>query len=148
MAAVRTLVQTCFKYRVSTDTGCGAESWFFTIVVNQDGTIGVKDIKGPYGPLCNTGTQIPQDVFEEIQAAKEQVENILAQTSAINGTLNFVDQTSQSITFTNPMVNTEYRVYVTLEDFIDWRIQNKTTTGFDIELNVTYTGPVQYDVFV
>jgi hypothetical protein len=93
-------------------------------------------------------TQVPGAVLDEINEAKAEVENILAQTSAINDTLSFVDQTTQSIVFAIPMVDTSYRVYVTLEDFIDWRITNKTTTGFDIELNVTYTGTVQYDVLV
>jgi hypothetical protein len=62
--------------------------------------------------------------------------------------LSFVAQISQSIVFAIPFANTSYRVYVTLEDFIDYRITNKTVVGFDIELNVTYTGIVQYDVFV
>lgn len=92
--------------------------------------------------------QIPQDVLQAIQTAQNQVQNLVAQTSAINGTLNFVNQVSQSVVFSTPFVDTSYRVYVTLQDFIDYRITNKTTTGFDVELNVTYTGPVQYDVFV
>jgi hypothetical protein len=93
-------------------------------------------------------TQLPGEVLDEINAAKAEVENILAQTSAVNGTLSFVAETAQSIVFATPFANTSYRVYVTMEDFIDYRITNKTTVGFDIELNVTYTGTVQYDVFV
>jgi hypothetical protein len=68
-------------------------------------------------------------------------------TSAVNGTLNFVDQTAQSVIFATPFPNANYRVHVTLDDFISYRIANQTTTGFDIELNVTYTGEVGYDVF-
>jgi hypothetical protein len=123
-------------------------SWMFTIDVNQDGSCGVSSIKSPNGSICDSTTQIPGCVLDEINAAKAEVENILAQSSAVNGTLTFTDETSQSIVFATPFANTSYRVYVTLEDFIDWRITNKTTTGFDIELNVTYTGTVQYDVFV
>ena len=93
-------------------------------------------------------TEIPGEVLDAINDAKAQVENILAQTSAVNGTLTFTAETAQSIVFAIPFANTEYRVYVTLEDFIDYRITNKTLTGFDIELNLTYTGEVQYDVFV
>ena len=134
-------------YMVRTNDPC-SPSWMFTIVVNQDGTCGVRDIKSPNGLLCDSMLQLPGEVLDEINAAKAEVENILAQTSAVNGTLTFTDETSQSIVFATPFANTSYRVYVTLEDFIDWRIVNKTTTGFDIELNVTYTGTVQYDVFV
>lgn len=147
MSGVRTRIESCFVYMVRVNDPCNP-SWMFTIDVNQDGTCGVSNIKSPNGSICDSNTQIPGCVLDEINAAKADVENILAQSSAVNGTLNFVDQTSQSIVFATPFANTNYRVYVTLEDFIDWRIVNKTTTGFDIELNVTYTGTVQYDVLV
>jgi hypothetical protein len=147
MSGVRTRIKSCFVYMVRVNDPCNP-SWMFTIDVNQDGTCGVSGIKSPNGSICGSNTQIPGCVLDEINAAKADVENILAQSSAVNGTLNFVDQTSQSIVFATPFANTNYRVYVTLEEFIDWRIVNKTTTGFDIELNVTYTGTVQYDVFV
>lgn len=147
MATVRTRTETCFTYVVRISDHCHPV-WMFTVVVNQDGTLGVRNIKAPGGSLCDSTTQVPGAVWDEINAAKADVENILTQSSAVNGTLNFVDQTSQSIVFATPFANTQYRVHVTLEDFIDWRITNKTTTGFDIELNVTYTGLVQYDVLV
>jgi hypothetical protein len=147
MAVVTTRIESCFVFNTRTNDPC-APSWRYTIVVNQDGTCGVRDIKSPHGGICNSLTQIPGEVLDEINARKLQVENLVAQTSAINGTLNFVDETSQSVVFATPFADTSYRVYVTFEDFIDYRIVNKTTTGFDIELNVTYTGPVQYDVLV
>ena len=147
MAVTSVRIESCFTYLVKINDPC-APNWQFTIVVNQDGTCGVRQIKAPTGSICDSMTQVPGAVLDEINEAKAEVENILAQTSAINDTLNFVDQTTQSIVFAIPMVDTSYRVYVTLEDFIDYRITNKTTTGFDIELNVTYTGVVQYDVLV
>jgi hypothetical protein len=121
--------------------------WEFTIISNVDGSLGVSNIKSPTGLLCNTGIQIPSDVFQCIEEAKQQVENILSVTSAINGTISFVDQTAQSVVFASPFPNATYRVHVSLDDFISYRIRNQTTTGFDIELNVTYTGDVGYDVF-
>lgn len=147
MAAVRTRLESCFTYAVRVDDPC-SPYWRFTVVVNQDGTMGVRDIQSQHGSICDSTTQIPGVVWDEINAAQADVENIVAQSSAVNGTLAFVDQIAQSIVFVTPFANTNYRVYVTLEDFIDYRITNKTTVGFDIELNVTYTGTVQYDVFV
>ena len=147
MSGVRTRIESSFTYMVRIDDPCNP-SWMFAIDVNQDGTCGVSNIKSPNGSICDSNTQIPGCVLDEINAAKADVENILAQSSAVNGTLTFTDETSQSIVFATPFANTQYRVYVTLEDFIDWRIANKTTTGFDLELNVTYTGTVQFDVFV
>jgi hypothetical protein len=108
--------------------------------------MGVRNLRSPRGGICDTVTSIPGEVLDAINAAKAQVENLLVQSSPINGTLNFVSQTSQSIVFATPFANTQYRVYVTTDDFIDYRITNKTVTGFDIELNVTYTGVIGYDV--
>jgi len=147
MAAVRTRLESCFTYMVRIDDPCNP-SWMFTIVVNQDGTFGVRNIRSPNGILCDSMTQVPEAILDEINAAKGDVENILAQTNAVNGTLTFTAQTSQSIVFATPFANTQYRVYVSLPDFVDWRITNKTVTGFDLEINTTYTGTVGYDVFV
>lgn len=147
MPAVRTRVESAFIYQVRLGDGC-SPLWTFTIVVNQDGTIGVRNVRSIYGSICDSQTQIPGEILDEINAATADVENIVAQSSAVNGTLAFTNQTSQSIVFATPFANTQYRVYVTLQDFIDYRITNRTTTGFDLELNVTYTGSVQYDVFV
>jgi len=145
--AVRTRIESAFTYKVRLDDPC-RPFWQFTLVVGQDGRVGVRSIKSPLGGLCDSLTQIPESVLDEINAAKQEVENLVAQSSALNGTLNFVGVTSMSVLFAVPFVGTGYRVYVTLEDFIDYRIVDKLPTGFTIELNVTYTGPVQYDVFV
>ena len=147
MAAVRTRVESCFVYNVRIDDPCNP-SWMFTIVVNQDGSYGVENITSPNGSICDSNTQVPGEVLDEINAAMADVENILAQSSAVNGTLTFTDETTQSIVFATPFANTQYRVYATVPDFIDWKATNKTTTGFDLELNVTYTGTLGYDVFV
>lgn len=143
------LVQTSFVYRVPvSQTSCGFGFWEFTIVSNQNGTLGVQNIKSPQGYLCNSGIQIPPNVWDCVNEAKQQVENLLAVTSAVNGTLNFVNQTALSVVFATPFPNALYRVHVTTHDFVAARVTNQTTTGFDIEMGVTYTGLVGYDVFV
>lgn len=147
MPAVRTRIESAFTYQVRLNDAC-SPLWTFTIVVNQDGTTGVRSIRSVYGGICDSMLQVPGEILDQINAATAEVENIVAQSSAVNGTLAFVNQTAQSIVFATPFANTQYRVYVTLQDFIDYRITNKTTVGFDLELNVTYTGTVQYDVFV
>lgn len=148
MACNSTLSQSTFTFRIpSSGTLCGFGFWEYTIVSNVDGTLGVSNIKSPKGTICGNGVQIPDSVFQCIQESKEQVENILAVTSAVNGTIPFVNQTAASVIFATPFPNPNYRVHVSLDDFISYRIRNQTTTGFDIELNVTYTGDVGYDVF-
>jgi len=133
-----------FTYR----SGSSGTFYYFTISQDQGGRITLKNIQTPQGRIIDSQTGVPQSVVDDIEFAIQQVENFVAQTSAVNGNLAFVAQTSQSVLFVIPMTGTTYRVHVTLPDFVSWRVVGKTTTGFTIELGVTYTGNVGYDVFV
>lgn len=147
MPAVVTLKESSFTYLVRTSNQC-APPWMYTIVVNQDGTVGVRNIQSPYGLLCSSTIQIPEEVLQAIEDSKDQVEDILSHTGTLQGTLNFVDQSSQAIVFATPFNSVSYQVHVTIQDFYSWKITNKTVMGFTIELGITYTGIVQYIVFV
>jgi hypothetical protein len=46
------------------------------------------------------------------------------------------------------MVGTSYRVVFSVQDFVPVRVINKTTTGFVVNVGLTYTGVIGYDVFV
>jgi len=133
-----------FTYR----SGSAGSYYYFTISQNQSGAISLKNIETPNGRIIDSQTGVPQSVVDDIATAIAQVENFVAQTSAVNGTLTFTAQTSRAVTFATPFVGTTYRVHVTMPDFVSWRITNKTTTGFTVEVGVTYTGSVGYDVFV
>jgi len=138
-----TKVHSEFTYQ----SGSGGVNYYFTIVVSQQGTTSVKNILTPYG-LVDTVVSAPQSVMDDIQTAIGQVEDLMAQTSAVNGNLTFAAGTSQAVVFTTAFTNTNYRVHVTAGDFITWRITNKTIAGFTIELGTTFTGTIGYDVFV
>lgn len=133
-----------FTYR----SGSAGVYYYFTISQDSAGRISLKNIQTPTGRIIDSQTGVPQSVIDDIDAAIQQVEDFVAQTSAVNGTLVFTAQTSQAVSFATPMAGTGYRVHCTLQDFVPWRIVSKTTTGFTVELGVTYTGSVGYDVFV
>ena len=133
-----------FTYR----SGSAGTYYYFTISQDSAGRISLKNIQTPTGRIIDSQTGVPQSVVDDIEIAIQQVENFVAQTSAVNGNLAFVSQTSANVAFVIPMAGTSYRVHVTLPDFVSWRVVSKTTTGFTIELGVTYTGVVGYDVFV
>lgn len=133
-----------FTYR----SGGSGVFYYFTISLDQLGGVSLKDLQTPTGRLIDSQTTIPQSVTDDIQTAIQQVENFVAQTSAVNGQLVFVAQTSQTVTFTTPFSGTSYRVVFSLSDFIDVRVTDKTTAGFTVETGVTYTGSVGFDVFV
>lgn len=66
----------------------------------------------------------------------------------MNGQLTFTGESSKPVTFATPFVGTTYRVCFSTTDFVPVRVTNKTTAGFTVEVGVTYTGTVGYDVFV
>lgn len=138
-------LQTEMQYRSTTDNG---EVYYFTVLQDLAGTYKVRNIRTPNGHLVDALGEIPQTVTEDIATAMSELENIMAASSAVNGTLVFDGETSKAVEFDTEMEVATYRVLVSQEDFLAVRITNKTTAGFTIELGSTYTGSVGFDVFV
>jgi hypothetical protein len=139
-----TLIQAEFTY----NSGSAPNLYRFTIVSNSVGEILVRAIEDPYGAVLSPYTQIPQSVAADISAAMGQVENLLALTSAVNGTLTFAAETEKSVTFASPLADTTYRVVLSPSVFAPFRITNKTTAGFTISAGAAISGTVGYDVLV
>ena len=139
---------TLAAFEATYNSGSGTNLYRYTITVNAAGRVSVRDIRTPFGLLIDSMTSVPQSVVNDIQASIGQVGSLVAMTSAINGTLTFVASTSQDVVFATPLSNTNYRVYLSPSDFIPARITNKLTTGFTVQLGVTFTGTVGYDLFV
>jgi hypothetical protein len=142
MAATRILSE--FTYR----SGVPTQAYRFTVVVDEQGLVSVRNIQSPIGLIIDSVTSVPQSVVDDISAAIGEVENILAQTSAVNGTLTFSSSVSEAVVFTTAMASTTYRVVLSPDTFVPLRITNKTTTGFTVEAGAEFTGSVGYDVFV
>lgn len=122
--------------------------YYFTVTLDQAGLISVKDIQSPQGRIVDSQTSLPQSVTSDITSAIQQVENFVAQTSAVNGQLTFTAETTKTVTFVTPMSGTSYRVVFSTTDFIPVRVVSKLTTGFTVSVGVTYSGTIGYDVFV
>lgn len=129
-------------------SGTGTSQYRFTVVVDLNGVVSVRDIRSPFGLFMDSMTRLPQSVVDDITAAMAQVEDLLSLTSSVNGTLTFAAETEKSVTFSTPMSSTNYRVYLSPSDFISARITSKLTTGFTVQLGITFSGTVGYDVFV
>ncbi len=141
MAYQRTL--STFTYR----SGVAPNYYYFTIALDQNGLVSVRDIQSPQGRIIDSNTSIPQSVTDDIQSAIQQVENFVAQTSAVNGQLTFAGETTKTVTFVTPFAGTSYRVVFSVQDFVPVRVVSKLTTGFTVSVGVTYTGTIGYDVF-
>lgn len=141
MAVSRVLSEFTYK-----STG-GSETFYFTIVMDEAQNLSVKNIISPTG-VTTPETLVPQAVTDDIQTAIGQVEDLVAQVSATNGILSFVAEETKTVTFATAFQNTNYRVVFSPEEFLPIRVTNKTLSGFTVELGITFTGNVGYDVFV
>jgi len=138
------LVQSEFTYQ----SGTAPVLYMFTIVSDLSGTLSVRDIQDPYGFIISPYTQIPKSVTSDIQDAMLQVEALLSSTSAFNGSINFVSETTKVITFPSVQPNLNYRVHLTSNIFAPFKVTNKTLTSFTIECGAEITATVSFDVFI
>jgi len=125
----------------------GTETYYFTITMDEQQNVAVKNIVTPTGISTSTSL-VPKSISTDIQTAIGQVETLVAQTSAINGMLVFSSEVTKAVVFASAFANTNYRVTFSTEDFIPVRLTSKTVNGFTVEVGVTYTGSIGYDVFV
>lgn len=64
------------------------------------------------------------------------------------GTLTFTAEASKAVVFPKPFNCDKYRVAFSVADFIAVRAISKSRAGFTVEVDVTYTGDIGYEVFV
>ena len=139
-----TLLLSEFTY----SSGVSPDVYYYTIVIDQNDLLSVRNIQSPYGLILDSMTSVPESVVADINTSITQVESIMAATSAINGTLVFAAETSKTVTFATTLSSTTYRVQLSSDTFVPLRISGKTTTGFTVQAAATFTGNVGYDVFI
>lgn len=139
-----TRVQSEFTY----SSGSGNQLYYFTVVVDNASLVSVRNVQSPFGLITDSNTPLPQSVLDDMQTAITQAEDLVGLTSAINGSVTFTAEATQSVVFATPTTGTGYRVYLDIPEFLDYKIISKATTGFDIELSATFTGTLGFDVFI
>lgn len=128
-------------------SGGGSQVYTFVISVTASGHVFVRDIRTPVGYLVNSMSSLPGSVVDDITTAISQVENLIMNTSAINGQATFTNQTQVIVSFPTPVANANYRVLFSVGDFVIVRfVPPLTVNGFTIETSTAFTGTVGYDV--
>lgn len=138
-----TLLQAEFIYQ----SGSSDETYQYTVLYDATANVYVRDIQNGYGLIVDSYSRLPSSVVADINSSITQVEDIMASTSAINGTLTFSSETEKSVVFTTALSGTTYRVQLTTDSFVPLRISSKATTGFTVQAGATFSGTVGYDVF-
>jgi len=128
--------------------------YYFDVVVDAQGLVSVKNIRGPLGLIADAYTTLPQTVTDDIKVATELVSLIQLETEADSGTVSFTGQTSRPVTIAGGVLNnTNYRVAFTSPDGTVLWAENLTPTGFDATAASAYGTPlvpkvVAYSVLV
>lgn len=137
------LVQAEYTYQ----SGTATEVYQYTIAYEPTQGVFVRNIQNGYGLIVDSYSRVPSSVVADINTSIAQVENIMANTSAVNGTATFNAENYKDILFVSVFADTNYRVQLSSDTFVPLRITSKTTSGFTIQAAATFTGTVGYDVF-
>jgi len=142
MASTR--IENTFSYRSIYSNA----AYYYEIVVDQSGNLSLRNIRNNRGLIIDSMSSLPKPVVDDINSSMGQVENLMALTSAVNGTISFSNETTKSVVFAEALASATYRVYINIGDFISWRITSQTAAGFTVDLSCAFTGTVKYDVLV
>ena len=123
------------------------EQYTFTVVQDLSGVVSVNNISTPTGSISDAYVALPKEVTDDIATAMGELEDLMA-SSSVSGTLVFAEEASKQVVFETAMNADTYRVYVSVGDFVPFKITDKTVTGFTLQLGATYSGSIGYDVFV
>ncbi len=122
--------------------------WHFTVGQDQSGGSFVRNIRSPFGTCSDSTNSVPEFVLDDINTARQELEDLVGTTSSVNTTLTFTDTNTQAFVFATAFANNTYGVTATLPDFLTWKVTNRLTTSFTIELGSDYSGDIRVDVFV
>lgn len=148
MALMR--IQSIFTYQ----SMGGGQSYYFDVVVDQQGLVTVKNIRGPHGSCQEYGSPLPEEVTRDITTAVGLVRLLLSESSVVGGTVSFTGQTSRPVVIAPGLLNnTNYRVYLSPNEGGFLTVENKTIGGFDVVAASAYGSSadpkdVSWDVFV
>jgi len=127
--------QSVFTYQSS----AGGEAYYFDIVIDEQAVQAVRNIRNDRGLITDSLSQVPETVVDDITEAMEAVQLLVAESSVVTGTEVFSGQTSRTVTIAGGVLNNaNYRVHLTPPDGTLLRVENKTTTSFDIVASTTY----------
>ena len=138
-----TLIESAFTYR----TESGGQAYYFTVVTNQNGSQGIREVLSPAGPVSGMA-QVPQFVIDAQQTSMGQITGLLRSTSQINGQATFTGQIEKHIALPHVMSSANYRVLLSLQHPSLFWVSGQTTQGFTIHASTAFTGSVGYDVFL
>lgn len=109
----------------------GGITYYFDLVVDQNGTVAARNIRGPRGLINDANTGIPQSVLDDINTARAVVVQTQTSTEVVSGNLIFTGQTYKDAVIAGGLLNnTDYRVVFSTVDGMVIIAEDLTTTGF------------------
>jgi len=131
------LARTLFASTYSSSSG--GIVYYFDIVVDQNGLVAVRNIRGPRGLINDPMVEIPQSVLDDINIARAIVLQTQTTTVVVSGNITFTGETYHDVVIAGGVLNnTNYRVVFSTTDGTVVVAENKTTTGFRASVAAAY----------
>ena len=117
----------------------GGQSYYFDVVVDAQGLVSVRNIRGPKGLITDSITSVPTSVMDDITEAKYTTTQLLHETQVVSGNIVFAGVASMAVVIAPGVLNNaNYRVVYTTPDGTILRTTGKTATGFTAEAPAIY----------
>jgi len=109
----------------------GGQSYYFDVVLDSQGLVSIRNIRGPRGLIQDALTSVPQFVIDDMTVAKGVVVQTQSETAVSSGDITFTGETYQDVPIAPGILNnTNYRVVFSTTDGILVVMENPTITGF------------------
>lgn len=133
MALTRTQSVTTYS------SSSGSQTYYFDVVVDAQGLVSIRNIRGPRGLIQDSQTGVPQAVLDDMDRARDIVVQTQTETIVTSGNLTFTGQTFQDVAIAAGILNNlNYRVAFTTSDGVLVIMENQATTGFRATVGVPY----------
>ncbi len=120
-------IETVYTYK----TSLGNQNYQYDIVVDLNGKVNVRNIRGPKGLIADSRTALPLDVMKDIQDAISVVSSLQSSISVYTSTIEFDGVSSKTVSLPEGTVNTDaYHVSFTTPDGVHLNSEELEVTGF------------------
>ena len=117
------------------------QTYQFTVAMDSQGLVSVRDIQGPHGLIQDSYTSIPESVSQGIQDAAGVLRLEVGESEVVSGTVTFTGEVENAVTIgSGTLNNVSYRVVFSTVDGIAFRVKDgtQTTTGFTAITSAAY----------
>jgi hypothetical protein len=128
-------VETVYTYK----TSLGTNNYHYDIVVDSNGKLSFRNVRGPKGLIADSRTALPQEVIKDMQDAMSIVASYQSSISLYTGQIIFEGDMYKDVPLPDGTVaSSNYHVAFSTPDGVSLNSEDLTVTGF------TAVAPFEY----